>query len=538
MSDTVHAITVLNNFEPVDENEICKIISRLANKSCSLDILPTWMVKQCTNIIVPKLTYIVNLSLSTGVFPDVLKQAVITPILKKPSLDTNQLKNYRPVSNIPMWSKVIEKAVASRLNDHLVDNHLNETFHSAYRALHRTETSLLKVKNDIMCALDQRRAVFVVLLDLSAAFDTVDYHIFLKRLSDTFCIKDTALHWFSSYLQGRRNRVVVSGSYSCEHIMDYGLPQASVIGPMGFSLYTHPLGKVIRRHHVNYHMYADDTQLYVDFDPTVLGEKEKALNILTSCIDDIIVWMRRNKLKLNAEKTEFFVAASKNNLSHVQDVSLNIGHSTVTPSTNIRNLGVMFDPVMSMSSQVNSICSSTNYHLRNIARIRKNIDHDTCHHVVRCLVTSRLDYCNSLLYGITKAHFKRLTGIQYRAAKLVLAVNCWRAHGSPLLAQLHWLPIEKRIQFKTLLYVFKCLNDIAPPYLSDMFHLHQSNRQGLRSSSDRTRLTTHKSRLSYGKHAFSHSAAELWNSLPIIVRDSSCVVTFKSKLKTYLFPNV
>ena len=98
----------------------------------------------------------------------------------------------------------------------------------------------------------------------------------------------------------------------------------------------------------------------------------------------------------------------RTNLSHVQDVSLIIGNSTVTPSTNIRNLGVMFDPVMSMSSQVNSICSSTNYHLRNIARIRKNIDHDTFHHVVRCLVTSRLDYCNSLLYGITKAHLKRL----------------------------------------------------------------------------------------------------------------------------------
>ena len=86
---------------------------------------------------------------------------------------------------------------------------------------------------------------------------------------------------------------------------------------MGFSLYTHPLGKVIRRHHVNYHMYADDTQLYVDFDPTVLGEKEKALNILTSCIDDIIVWMRRNKLKLNAEKNEFFVAASIRTTYHM-----------------------------------------------------------------------------------------------------------------------------------------------------------------------------------------------------------------------------
>ena len=208
-----------------------------ASVLCSLDILPTWMVKQCTNIIVPKLTYIVNLSLSTGVFPDVLKQAVITPIFKKPSLrDTNQLKNYRPASNIPMWSKVIEKAVASRLNYHLVDNHLNETFQSDYRALHSTETALLKVKNDIMYALDQRRAVFVVLLDLSAAFDSVDYHIFLKRLSDTFCIKDTALHWFSSYLQGRRNRVVVSGSYSCEHY--YGLRTTTRFGHWTYGVFS------------------------------------------------------------------------------------------------------------------------------------------------------------------------------------------------------------------------------------------------------------------------------------------------------------
>ena len=101
--------------------------------------------------------------------------------------------------------------------------------------------------------------------------------------------------------------------------------------------------------------------------------------------------------------------------------------------------------------------------------------------------------------------------------------------GSPLLCKLHWLPMEKRIQFKTLLHVFQCLNGIAPPYLAKLFLLRHTHRQGLRSSSDKTQLNTHESRLSYGKHAFSHSAAELWNNLPINVRKSSCVVTFKKK---------
>jgi len=531
-----HDVNALTNFKPVDEDEIRKIISHLSNKSCSLDAMPAWMVKMCIDVIVPKLTLIVNLSLSTGIFPDILKQAIITPILKKPSLDSNQLKNYRPVSNIPMWSKVIEKAIASRLNDHLSSNNLNETFQSAYRSMHSTETALLKVKNDILCALDQRRAVFVVLLDLSAAFDTVEYTILLNRLSTTFCINDTALQWFSSYLHGRRNRVKITGSYSLEHKMTFGLPQGSVIGPMGFSIYTYPLGKLISRHGVRYHMYADDTQLYVDFDPHKHGEKENALDKLTSCISDILLWMCNNKLKINADKTEFFIAASKRNLSQLQDISLTVGNSTIQPTSTIRNLGVVFDSEMSMSPQVTSICRSTNFHLRNIARIRKYIDQDTCHNVVRSLVTSRLDYCNSLLYGVTKENLKRLTSIQYRAAKLILTVNCRRAHGSPLLVQLHWLPIEQRILFKTLLYVFKCMHESAPPYLANLFELYKTARRGLRSSSDTTRLHVPISRLACGKHSFSHSAAPLWNNLPINIRESPSIVTFKCNLKTHLFP--
>ena len=176
------------------------------------------------------------------------------------------------------------------------------------------------------------------------------------------------------------------------------------------------------------------------------------------------------------------------------------------PSSTIRNLSVMFDSLMSMSSQVTSICRTTNLHLRNIVRIRKYSDQDTCHHVVYSSVTSRLDYC------------KRLTGIQYRAAKLVLSVNCRRAHGSPLLAELHWLPMEQRILFKILLYVYKCMNDIAPPCLANMFELHKTHHQDLRSSHDTTRLNVPNSRLLYGKHLFSHSAAALWNNLLLIVQ--------------------
>ena len=390
----------LSEFRPVTEAEVSRIICNLPNKCCSLDVMPTWLLKQCLPYVLKPLTAIINLSLKSGEFPKALKMAIVSPIIKKATLDQNELKNYRPVSNIKCFSKVMEKCVMSQLYDHMSSNELLDPYQSAYKPMHGTETALLKVKNDILCSLDNGKAVFLVLLDLSAAFDTIDYRILEDRLT-ALGVDGMANRWIMSYLQDRSSQVSISGEQSSKHTLKFGLPQGSVVGPGMFSYYTYVLGKIILRHNLKYHRYADDIQIYIEFDPKIPGDAVCALHKVQSCAKDIKLWMNPNKLKLNEDKTEFFIAASKHNMKFLENVSLDVCGSTIYPSSSVRNLGVHFDSQMTMSEHVSSLTRSLNFHLRNIGRIRRYLDEDTCNHVTRSLILSRLDYSNSLLYGIT-----------------------------------------------------------------------------------------------------------------------------------------
>jgi hypothetical protein len=168
--------------------------------------------------------------------PDQLKDAVIIPILKKASLDKEQLKNFRPVSNLAFISKLIERVIADRFLEHLDVNNINNKFQSAYKKGHCTETALLCVQND--------SAAILIQLDLSAAFDTLDQDVLLRSLQD-LGISGCALAWFNSYLKGRQQSVVVSGELSGHKPLQYGVPQGSVLGPLLFTTYTMPLSSVI-----------------------------------------------------------------------------------------------------------------------------------------------------------------------------------------------------------------------------------------------------------------------------------------------------
>ena len=168
-----------------------------------LDLLPAVLLKENFDMLLPTLCRIVNLSLESGYVPPSLKTAVLLPLLKKPSLDHELLSNYRPISNLKVISKIIEKVVAVRLQDYLESNQLNEPLQSAYKRFHSCETALVCVHNDILRAIDDRHCVILLLLDLSAAFDTVDHDILLTRLKSKFSICGTALEWFRSYLTNR-----------------------------------------------------------------------------------------------------------------------------------------------------------------------------------------------------------------------------------------------------------------------------------------------------------------------------------------------
>jgi hypothetical protein len=457
----------LVELRPVNEEEVLVLLKKLSNKCCSLDPVPTWLVKGNPSCFVPFMTNVINVSFKSGCFPDPLKEAIVSPVIKKQNLEPNILQNYRPISNIKVLAKIVEMAAASRLTEHLNSNSLTEKFQSAYKPLHSTESALLRVKNDFIAAIDNHQAVLLVMLDLSAAFDTIDHNIFVNRLKQVFDISGTALNWFSSYLRERKNRVCISGVSSATHIMEFGFPQGSIMGPIGYSMYTHPVGKILRDNNISYHIYADDTQLYVSFDPRTPGAYDAALNKLQTCIAQIKDWMLCNKLQLNQSKTEFFVASSSRSSSRFCNMTLQLGDIELTPSKSLRNLGVIFDPALNMTKQVSSIIQCVNYHLRNISRIRRHLDKDTCKLAVQSLIFSRIDYGNALLLGATEKDLTRLQRLQNRAARLIHLVG--RDHHSvPLLHQLHWLPIRMRIQFKILVYVYKCRHSLAPEYLNEL----------------------------------------------------------------------
>lgn len=190
-----------------------------------------------------------------------------------------------------------------------------------------------------------------------------------------------------------------------------------------------------------------------------------------------------------------------------------------------------------MTPHITSIIRSLNYHLRNVGRIRRYIDQETCNNAIRALIISRLDYSNSILNGITAKDMRKLQTVQNRAAKLIFKSDR-RDHATPLLAELHWLPVKERISYKTLMLVYKCLKDLAPQYLKDLLSTNDSPMYStvLRSHSDHTRLICNRTQTKFGDKAFANYGPQIWNTLPKMLRESSNINIFKSKLKTYLFP--
>ena len=214
-------------------------------------------------VLLTPITNIGNLSLKSGVFPDTLKLSHITPLLKEPSLSKDDMKNYRPVSNLNFISKLLEKNIAKRIPSHLVSNDLLNRYQSAYRPMYSPETVLLKVQNDLLRNLDDGKTTVLVILNLSVAFDTLDHSGVISLLENCYGISRNALLWFASYLMDRQQMAKVKEYVGEPFQTKYGAPQGSVLGPLLFTLYTTPLGKIISRHNVCHHLYADDTQIYI-----------------------------------------------------------------------------------------------------------------------------------------------------------------------------------------------------------------------------------------------------------------------------------
>ena len=520
------------SFQPLPSEEIRNLIVTSKPTSCELDPIPTELVLKHLDTLLPVLTSIMNNSLVSGVMPEALKQAMVKPLLKKDNLDPEMLSNYRPVSNLPFLSKVIERAAASQLLQHVNEYNLLDEFQSAYRPGHSTETALLRLVNDIREAADRGEVSLLVLLDLSAAFDTIDHSRLLERLRLRCGISGSAMAWIKSYLADRFQSVQIGSQSSKPCRMTCGVPPGSVLGPILFTIYTSPLGEKIKEHGMNYHFYADDCQLLKSFSPTSEGVFDTVKEIET-CSKDIKDWMNNNYLKLNDTKTEAILLGSRAGRKSASMKEIVVGEARINLSSSVKSLGVLLDPELNMQQQVTRVLQNCFCELRNLSKARELMSISIAKSFVSAMILSRLDYCNSLFAEAPVCLIKRLQSVQNAAARVVSRTKK-TDHITPILNMLHWLPVRERVVFKIGCLAHACFYSAGPSYLNNIIPPHKPVRN-LRSSTQpllRPRIPCKKS---FGSRAFTSVGPTLWNSLPEDLRRCTSPTEFRKQLKTFLF---
>lgn len=283
---------------------------------------------------------------------------------------------------------------------------------------------------------------------------------------------------------------------------------------------------------IPHHFYADDTQLYLSFDSGSVESLTNTVESMQSCVTAVKTWMNSMKLKLNDEKTEVLLISSPYFSRQLSLSEFKAGDTLVTPVTSVRNLGAIFDSKVCMKKHISSVCKSVSFHLRNIGRVRKYLSCKAVEMLVHSLVSSRIDYSNSLLYGTPDSDLKRLQRLFHIAARIILCTPVSN-HITPLLLSLHWLPVKQRIVYKLMLMTYRALHGTAPDYICELL-IPQTSARTLRSSSQNL-LVVPKSKTKFGDRAFSRAAPFLWNSLPEAVKSSQNTAAFKNSLKTHLY---
>jgi hypothetical protein len=509
--------------------EVQTLLSRLPPKQCSLDPVPTWLLKQVGDVISPVIAAMCNASLSQQTLPVSHKTAIVRPLLKQPNLDQSSLSSYRPISNLSFVSKIVERLVDRQLTEHFNIHELLPVTQSAYRARHSTETALVKIHNDIVSAIDHGHVVALVMLDLTAAFDTVDHSILSTVLQDRFGVDGNALGWIVNYLSDRSQKVSVGSSLSTPCNLPCGVPQGSVLGPRQFLVYSEDIVDIFQRRNVSHHGYADDNQGYVDSDP---AHAHLVIANLQRTVGDVRQWCSSRRLQLNPKKTEIIWFGTNATLAklNADDMQLHLETDIIEPVSVVRDLGVYLDSQLSMRQHIARVTRNCFYHLRRIRSISRQLGRDVTQQLVSSFVLSRLDYGNALLAALPASTLAPLQRVQNAAARLILNIKP-SDH-----IELHWLPIKYRIVYKLCIHVYQALNSLAPSYLTDLLHpvADLPGRSMLRSAMT-TDLVIPATKLHFGERAFSTAGATHWKNLSEQLRTIDDLDAFKISLKTHLF---
>ena len=515
------------SFKTVTEDDVRKYIKSISTKAIGSDHLSLDMILPVLESITTVVTHIINFSLTCNVFPAQWKNAYVVPLPK--TSNPTCVTEYRPISILPILSKVLESIVNDQLYSFLSSNNLLCPFQSGFRPYHSTVTALLNITEDIRCAMDNTKLTVMVLLDFSSAFNSVDFDILLGTLR-AVNLSTSVIEWFHSYLFGRQQCVKASDLVSTWLELTAGVPQGGVLSPLLFSIFINNISKIISS---PYHLYADDLQLYCHCNINELSEAIASLNKDLSAIRS---WAESFGLLVNPKKSQaIIIGSNKLRVKINWDSTPKIFYSGIEIKycSKIKNLGLTFDSNMSWASHINDISKRIYFSFHSLKRLQYFLPHKTKIMLAQSLLLPILDYADVCYLDVTEELLNKLERLQNLAIRFVFGLRKYD-HVSQFRAQLNWLPIRLRRDMHILSLLFKILNyQHFPSYLRSRFTVLPTPTRSRRSCVVPT-LDIPKSNTKFMQKSFSVYAASLWNHLPKSIQNSPSIISFKSKLKQYL----
>ena len=456
-------------FECVNKTDVTKMIKNLASKNSSgHDGISARFIKRTLETITPSLTHIVNQSLCTGIFPDRLKITKVIPLFKKG--DQYILDNYRPISLLPVISKVFEKIIFNQLYQYFTDNGLIFTSQYGFRRLHSTELASIELVDRITQYMDSGKLPLSIFLDLSKAFDTLDHSILLNKLN-FYGISNTPLKWFQSYLWGRQQFVEFDGTSSDTTFINTGVPQGSILGPLLFLIYMNDIHMASEKFDMI--LYADDTNLIsplCSFNSSFSCDKNDVNHMseqINTELRNIQEWLNINKLSLNVSKTKFMIFHHHQRNIKTITPTLKINCEPVERVTEFKFLGLTIDENLSWEPHIQKISNKIARTLGIMCRLKNFLPTDILRILYNSLILPHLQY-SILSWGFKRGRLEKL----HKRAIRIISNTKYNSHTDPLFKKLNLLKLKDLFELNVLKLFYKFKNNSLPFYVSNMFSDH------------------------------------------------------------------
>ena len=506
---------------PTDSLEIMEISKNLCgNTSPGFDGIRSSVVKSIISHISHPLAFIFNLSLSTGTVPQNLKVACVTPIFK--SGDSHNIHNYRPISVLPCFSKILERIIVNRLTKFLSKNNILSPHQFGFRSGHSTDMALIHFTDCISSSLSKKLYTAGIFMDLSKAFDTIDHNILISKL-DFYGVRGRALDWFKSYLHQRRQFTIINNVESSWKYISYGVPQGSILGPLLFLLYINDIHSSSTT--VSFLLFADDTT--ITFSHCNL---QSLVNQLNAELINISSWFKSNKLSLNPGKTKLMLF-SKSSKQPILPSPVCIDGQPLSQVHLTKFLGVVINDKLTWTDHISSITKTTSRNTGVLSKLRWFLPPSALLSIYNTLILPYLNYSNIVWARSSNSQLHSLLMIQKRAVR-ICTLSSPRDHSAPLFAKLNTLTLTDINKLQTGIFMYRYIHKLLPQIFSSFFQsVHSIHNYGTRSSNALYVPFTHTS---YSMNTIRFHGPRLWNNLNRTVKIQSSVGRFKKAFKAEL----